>query len=75
MIDVVCAVIINDYSEVMLARRSDKRDIGKWEFPGGKIEPLENLFEAIERELKEETGINVPYLEQFENFLLFFHHL
>ena len=52
MIDVVCAVIINDNSEVMLARRSDKRDIGKWEFPGGKVFPGEDLFTATIREIR-----------------------
>ena len=37
MIDVVCAVISNNKSEFLLSRRSKKRDIGKWEFPGGKV--------------------------------------
>ena len=59
MIDVVCAVIVNDKSEFLLSRRSQKRDIGKWEFPGGKTKPNEELQAAAEREIKEELGISI----------------
>ena len=55
MIKVVAALIEND-NKVLLARRStgDINVFGKWEFPGGKVEPDENEFDAIEREIKEE---------------------
>ena len=66
MIDVVCAVIINDNSEVMLARRSDKRDIGKWEFPGGKVFPGEDLFTATIREIREELGIDIQAITKMK---------
>jgi 8-oxo-dGTP diphosphatase len=32
---------------------------GKWEFPGGKIDPGEGLDEALLREVVEETGLTV----------------
>ena len=63
MIDVVCAVIVNDESEFLLSRRSQKRDIGKWEFPGGKTKPNEELQAAAEREIKEELGISIQAYE------------
>lgn len=55
MIKVVAALIENN-TKVLLARRStgDVNVLGKWEFPGGKVERDENEFDAIEREIKEE---------------------
>ena len=34
----------------------------KWEFPGGKVEPNEELFEAIKREIMEELSLEVSPL-------------
>ena len=55
MIKVVAALIEND-NKVLLARRStgDINVLGKWEFPGGKIEKGETPQEAAKRELEEE---------------------
>lgn len=54
----VVAGIIMDQGKIFLARRAvHKSNPGKWEFPGGKIEPLENPEEALKRELFEEFGV------------------
>lgn len=64
MIKVVAALIEND-NKVLLARRStgDINVLGKWEFPGGKVEQDENEFRAIEREIKEEFELTIKAKE------------
>lgn len=49
---------------VLLVRRSNPPDAGYWGFPGGKIEPGETIEYAVEREVKEETGLTVVSLKR-----------
>lgn len=42
---------------VLLVRRANPPDQGKWGFPGGRVELGETLRTAVARELDEETGI------------------
>lgn len=60
MIKVVAALIRKD-NKVLIARRStgDLNVLGKWEFPGGKVEINESEESAIEREIKEEFEMNI----------------
>ena len=64
MIKVVAALIEND-NKVLLARRStgDINVLGKWEFPGGKVEQDEDEFKAIEREIREEFELTIKAKE------------
>ncbi len=39
-----------------------------WALPGGLVKEDESLEEAVRRELKEESGIDVSYLEQLYSF-------
>lgn len=41
---------------------------GSWVLPGGFVKNEESLQQAVERELKEEAGITVNYLEQLFTF-------
>lgn len=60
LIDVACGVLQAADGRVLLAQRpAGKLAAGKWEFPGGKIEPGESAREALLRELREELDIGV----------------
>lgn len=57
-IHVVAGVLRDVRGRVLLARRTEGRDLaGLWEFPGGKCEAGESAHEALVRELREELGI------------------
>ena len=58
------AVVIHD-GQVLLVRRANPPDAGRWGFPGGKIEHGETLQQAALRELAEETGVSARALRVF----------
>jgi 8-oxo-dGTP diphosphatase len=53
---------------VLLIKRSIKPFKDSWALPGGLVGNDESLEEAVQRELKEETGVNINYLEQLYSF-------
>jgi 8-oxo-dGTP diphosphatase len=56
----VTAAVIEENGKVLIGRRKPGRHMGgKWEFPGGKIEPGETPQESLARELQEELAIRV----------------
>ncbi|QZN85731.1 (deoxy)nucleoside triphosphate pyrophosphohydrolase [Cellulomonas sp. C5510] len=60
---VVAAALVDDLDDprALLAarRRSPVSLAGRWEFPGGKVEPGEEPEAALHRELREELGVTV----------------
>lgn len=55
-------VVVNDEGKILLVKNS-YRDV--WEYPGGQIEVGENLIEGLQREIREESGIEVEVRELF----------
>ena len=60
MIKVVAALIQKE-NKILIAKRStgDPNILGKWEFPGGKVELNEDELHAIEREILEEFELEI----------------
>lgn len=58
---VVGAAIVRD-GAVLAARRAAGKYAGRWEFPGGKVEPGESLAMALVREISEELDCIVEVM-------------
>jgi 8-oxo-dGTP diphosphatase len=57
-------LIINKRNEVLLLRKSTDNirhagQSGRYNLPGGKLEPGESLHDALRREVYEETGLKI----------------
>ena len=72
VLEVVAAVIERRGPEGTMIligqRKAGSRHAGKWEFPGGKVEPGEESRAALIRELREELGIEASIGEEIENY-------
>lgn len=54
------AVIWNEQGQILIDRRPQTGLLGGlWEFPGGKVEPGETVEACIQREIREELGIEI----------------
>lgn len=60
--------VIVDRGRTVLIRRGTEPLLGQWSIPGGTIELGETLEEAVRRELREETGLDVRVLDLIELF-------
>ncbi|MBZ9687320.1 NUDIX hydrolase [Clostridium estertheticum] len=51
----VCGLIENDEGKILMV----KNPVRGWEIPGGQVEVGETIIEALKREVKEESGIDI----------------
>jgi 8-oxo-dGTP diphosphatase len=51
--------ILTDNERILLIRRGHEPEAGRWSLPGGRIEPGETDQQALVREVREETGLEV----------------
>jgi mutator protein MutT len=63
----VGGVVVRD-AAVLLVQRAHDPMAGQWTIPGGAVEVGETLKDAVARELKEETGLDVRVLDLVEAF-------
>jgi 8-oxo-dGTP diphosphatase len=57
-VQVAAGLLVRGDTVLACQRPSDQAHPGKWEFPGGKLEPGETLADCLRRELHEELGID-----------------
>ena len=56
----VAAALVFDSGRLLITRRPAGKHLGGfWEFPGGKLEKGESFPDCLQRELREELGIQV----------------
>ena len=58
--EVASGILLDSQQRFLMGQRPvGKPYAGYWEFPGGKVEAGETLFQALQRELQEELGITI----------------
>lgn len=63
LVPCVGAVVTDETGRYLLVRRGREPARGSWSVPGGRVEPGETDAEAVAREVREETGLDVEVLE------------
>ena len=59
-VPVVCAIILDSLGRLLVSQRPAYKHLGgKWEFPGGKVEPGERPEHALAREIQEELACDI----------------
>jgi 8-oxo-dGTP diphosphatase len=62
---VAAGILIDSEGRYLLGQRPEgKPYAGYWEVPGGKVEQGETVFQALQRELQEELGIDIHSSEE-----------
>jgi ADP-ribose pyrophosphatase YjhB (NUDIX family) len=57
------ALVVDDRGRLLLARRAVEPFVGLWDLPGGYLAESEHPLDALRRELREETALEIEPLE------------
>ena len=68
MVEVVAAILEREGRILICRRTAQQSHALQWEFPGGKVEEGESPAAALERELKEELGIDEARGEPIDSY-------
>ena len=63
-----CLAVVERGGKILLVRRAKPPGIGKWGFPGGRLEPGETELQCAERELREELAIEADPVRVLTTF-------
>jgi 8-oxo-dGTP diphosphatase len=67
VVHVAVGILQNEQGKILLAKRAKhQHQGGLWEFPGGKVESGESVFDALVREFIEEVGVKIIDAEPFQ---------
>ncbi|XP_054163088.1 8-oxo-dGDP phosphatase NUDT18-like [Oppia nitens] len=55
---IAAAVVVNEHNEVLMMQEAKSKCAGQWYLPAGRVEPNEQIAEAVKREVAEETGLD-----------------
>lgn len=64
----VTAVVLFPKQKIMLVKRGTVPFRGYWALPGGRVEQGESIEEAVIREVKEETGLQVEIVRKIGEY-------
>ena len=70
-IKVCVGAFVRQDKSILLVKRKNPPDEGLWALPGGKVNFGEPLKRAVEREVKEETGLEVRAVKPIYVFEIF----
>lgn len=66
---VAIGVIRNQGKFLVIKRSEETSSSGLWTFPGGKVEKEETVKETVQREIKEETGLEPEVLKKGKSYM------
>lgn len=66
LLRVAVKAVITHKDKVLIVREAktylEGSQFGKYGLPGGRIEPNESFYDALEREVKEEVGLSIKHI-------------